>query len=99
MSSETTAPADRAAELRRLIEHHSYRYHVLDDPEIADLVYDQLYDELVALEDGHPQLRTPRPATRVGSPRPRLPQGRPPEPRSRRPGHDREACRMGRRRS
>ncbi len=36
MSSRTAAPARRAAELRRLIEHHNYRYHVLDDPEIDD---------------------------------------------------------------
>ena len=34
VSSRTAAPAERAAELRRLIEHHNYRYHVLDDPEI-----------------------------------------------------------------
>ena len=37
MSSEA---AQRAAELRRLIDHHNYRYHVLDDPEIPDAAYD-----------------------------------------------------------
>ena len=26
--------ARRGAELRRLVEHHNYRYHVLDDPEV-----------------------------------------------------------------
>ena len=26
----------RADELRRLIEHHNYRYYVLDDPEVPD---------------------------------------------------------------
>ena len=36
-SRATVLPScDRAAELRRLIEHHNYRYHVLDDPELAD---------------------------------------------------------------
>ncbi len=70
MSSKTaTAPAERAAELRRLIEHHNYRYHVLDDPEIADSAYDALFDELKALEEASPELVTPdSPTQRVGAP-------------------------------
>jgi DNA ligase (NAD+) len=65
-SSETDAAA-KLAELRRLVEHHSYRYHVLDDPEVEDAVYDALYDELQALEDDHPELVTPdSPTQRVG---------------------------------
>ena len=52
-------PAARAAELRRLVEHHNYRYHVLDDPEIPDGAYDVLYDELSAIEADHPELVTP----------------------------------------
>ena len=66
------APSDaekRAAELRRLLDHHLYRYHVLDDPEISDAGYDRLYDELVALEAEYPELRTPdSPTQRVGAP-------------------------------
>ena len=38
--------SDRAAELRAALDHHSYRYHVLDDPEIADAEYDALMQEL-----------------------------------------------------
>ena len=69
MSSRTKAPADRVAELRRLVEHHLYRYHVLDDPELTDEAYDVLYDELEALENEHPELRTPNsPTQRVGAP-------------------------------
>ena len=69
MSSRTAAPAGRAAELRRLIEHHNYRYHVLDDPEIDDAAYDALFDELKALEDENPQLVTSdSPTQRVGAP-------------------------------
>ncbi len=69
MPSKTAAPTDRAAELRRVIEHHLYRYHVLDDPEIPDAAYDALYDELVALEVDHPDLVTPdSPTQRVGAP-------------------------------
>jgi len=69
MSSRTKAPAERTAELRRLIEHHNYRYHVLDDPELSDAAYDALYDELTALEGDHPELVTAdSPTQRVGAP-------------------------------
>jgi DNA ligase (NAD+) len=58
----------RIDELRRVIEHHAYRYHVLDDPEISDAAYDTLYDELEALEDANPELITPdSPTRRVGA--------------------------------
>ena len=68
MPSRTAAPTDRAAELRRLIEHHNYRYHVLDDPEIDDSAYDVLYDELRTLEDEHPEVVTAdSPTQRVGA--------------------------------
>jgi DNA ligase (NAD+) len=60
---------ERAAELRRLIEHHNHRYHVLDDPEIDDAAYDVLFDELRTLEDAHPELVSPSsPTQRVGAP-------------------------------
>ena len=58
-----------SSELRRLVAYHSYRYHVLDDPEIPDAAYDALYDELAALEQAHPELVTPdSPTQRVGAP-------------------------------
>jgi DNA ligase (NAD+) len=60
-------PAERAAELRRLLDHHGYRYYVLDDPEIGDDQYDALLDELRATEAEHPELVTPdSPTQRVG---------------------------------
>jgi DNA ligase (NAD+) len=60
-------PAARAAELRRQLEHHGYRYYVLDDPEIGDDQYDALLDELRAIEGEHPDLKTPdSPTQRVG---------------------------------
>jgi DNA ligase (NAD+) len=69
VSSRTTSLAERAAELRRLIEYHNYRYYVLDDPEIPDEAFDALFDELRALEAAHPELVTPdSPTQRVGAP-------------------------------
>ncbi len=60
-------PQARAAELRRQLEHHGYRYYVLDDPEIGDDEYDALLDELRGLEADHPELRTPdSPTQRIG---------------------------------
>jgi DNA ligase (NAD+) len=56
-------------ELRAELNHHLYRYHVLDDPEISDAEYDRLYDELKAVEEEHPDLITPdSPTQRVGAP-------------------------------
>ncbi len=61
------APADRAAELRRLIAEHDHRYYVLDAPTIPDAEYDALFRELAALEAAHPALATPdSPTQRVG---------------------------------
>ena len=69
MPSKTTSPAKRAGDLRKLIDHHLYRYHVLDDPEIDDSAYDALYDELQSIEADHPEVVTPdSPTQRVGAP-------------------------------
>jgi DNA ligase (NAD+) len=57
----------RVEELRAQIEHHNYRYHVLDAPEIADAEFDKLMRELDALEHQHPALITAdSPTQRVG---------------------------------
>jgi DNA ligase (NAD+) len=59
----------RLDELRETVNHHLYRYHVLDDPEISDAEFDRLFDELQALEADHPDLITPdSPTQRVGAP-------------------------------
>ncbi|MCP5156880.1 MAG: NAD-dependent DNA ligase LigA [Ectothiorhodospiraceae bacterium] len=59
---------ERAAELRAQIEHHNYRYHVLDDPEIPDVEYDRLFRELQALEAEYPELDSAdSPTRRVGA--------------------------------
>ena len=59
----------RAGELREAIDYHSYRYHVLDDPEVADAEYDALVAELIVIETEFPDLITPdSPTQRVGAP-------------------------------
>ena len=72
----------RVKQLRSQLEHHSYRYYVLDDPEIGDDAYDALLDELRELERRFPQLVTPdSPTQRVGGePVGRLEKVRHPEP-------------------
>jgi len=62
------AAAERARELRRIINRHAYLYYVLDAPEIDDAAYDLLYRELETLEEEYPGLRTPdSPTQRVGA--------------------------------
>lgn len=60
-------PAERAAQLRQLIDHHNERYYTDASPEISDREFDQLLDELKKLEEKHPDLVTPdSPTQRVG---------------------------------
>ena len=60
--------AARAAELRRTLNEHIYRYFILNEPIITDAEYDALYHELKTLEAEHPELITPdSPTQRVGS--------------------------------
>ncbi|APC09271.1 DNA ligase [Moorella thermoacetica] len=64
---DLAAARQRVEELRRLIEEHNYRYYVLDQPSISDREYDALMQELIALEEAYPELRTPdSPSQRVG---------------------------------
>jgi len=53
--------------LRDQLNHHSYQYYVLDDPEIPDAEYDRLYRGLQLLEKKYPDLIThDSPTQRVG---------------------------------
>lgn len=62
------SPAERAAQLRKDLDEHNYRYYVLDAPTISDAEYDALFHELVDLEKAHPDLATPdSPTQRVGA--------------------------------
>ncbi len=57
----------RARTLREEISHHDHLYYVEDDPEISDAEYDELTDELIAIETKYPDLVTAdSPTQRVG---------------------------------
>ncbi|MGH9237833.1 MAG: NAD-dependent DNA ligase LigA [Vicinamibacterales bacterium] len=61
------SPADRVAELRRLIRYHEERYYILASPEASDAEFDALMHELERLEAEHPDLVTAdSPTQRVG---------------------------------
>ncbi len=60
-------PEKRIVELRELIRYHDRKYYTEAEPEISDLDYDRLQDELKQLEAAHPELVTPdSPSQRVG---------------------------------
>ena len=53
--------------LREKIRYHEHRYYVLDDPEISDLEFDKLLEQLKKIEAEQPDLITPdSPTQRVG---------------------------------
>jgi len=68
----SAVPADivnQAQALRETLNHHAYRYYVLDDPELPDAEYDRLFAELQHLEADYPALQTAdSPTQRVGAP-------------------------------
>ncbi|MDQ4143007.1 MAG: NAD-dependent DNA ligase LigA [Actinomycetota bacterium] len=69
VTTDREQAAKRLEELREQIDYHSYRYHVLDDPEIADVEYDSLMAELMKIEEAFPDLVTEdSPTQRVGAP-------------------------------
>lgn len=60
--------SERIIELRKLLNQYSYSYHVLDNSQVSDAVYDGLFGELKMLEAQHPELvTTDSPTQRVGN--------------------------------
>lgn len=60
--------AERAAELRSILEQANHAYYVLDDPTLSDPEFDRLMRELREIEREHPELRTPdSPTLRIGA--------------------------------
>jgi DNA ligase (NAD+) len=55
----------RWQELADEVREHQFRYYVRDAPIISDAEFDKLLRELQALEDQHPELRTPDSPTQL----------------------------------
>jgi DNA ligase (NAD+) len=69
VSSQSDAPQarERHAQLAAEVADHQFRYYVLDAPVVSDGQFDELWHELLALEEAHPELVTPdSPSQRVG---------------------------------
>ena len=64
----TQATVDDISLLRDVLIFHERKYYIEDDPLISDFEYDQLYKQLVAIEEEHPHLITPdSPTQRVSN--------------------------------
>jgi DNA ligase (NAD+) len=65
---DPTTEQQRIKELQDQLRYHNYRYYILNDPVISDQEWDQMYRELLLLEEKHPQLRTAdSPTQRAGT--------------------------------
>jgi DNA ligase (NAD+) len=66
MSPKKTSSRDRLQELKSQIREHDYNYYVLQQPAIGDYEYDQIFAELLKIEQEHPDWVTPdSPSQRV----------------------------------
>ncbi len=67
VAQQPLTPAERAAELNAALSHAAYQYYALDAPEMTDAEFDRLLQELIHLEDEHPELRSSQSYTqRIG---------------------------------
>ncbi|MFC2014865.1 NAD-dependent DNA ligase LigA [Chloroflexota bacterium] len=66
--NDLTGIKEKIEHLKAQLNHHNYRYYVLDSPEISDAEYDVMIRELKQLEEEYPQFLTPdSPTQRVGA--------------------------------
>ncbi len=57
----------RVKELYDLLEKYNYEYYVLDNPSVSDAEYDRLMQELILIEEQHPEFKSNiSPTQRVG---------------------------------
>ena len=66
--SEKSWVQERIESLREQLNQHNYHYYVLDDPITTDQDYDQLFRELLELEEKHPEFQShSSPSLRIGA--------------------------------
>jgi DNA ligase (NAD+) len=57
-----------AEQLREAINHHNHQYYVKNDPDISDRKYDELFEQLLKLEEKFPDLQSNvSPTQKVGA--------------------------------
>ncbi|MBL4902996.1 NAD-dependent DNA ligase LigA [Desulfotalea psychrophila] len=57
----------RLEELHLLLTEHSHLYYVLDEPQISDGEYDRLFQEMLKIEEAHPDwVTSDSPSQRIG---------------------------------
>ena len=52
-------------ELADEVREHQFRYYIKDSPIVSDAEFDRMFNDLVALEDRHPELRVPDSPTQL----------------------------------
>lgn len=58
---------ERINELKEILNQASYEYYVMDQPTLEDYEYDRYMEELIRLENEHPELKTPdSPTNKIG---------------------------------
>lgn len=68
MDVSTLSAHTEIQNLRESLHRHNYLYYVLEQPELSDAQYDQLYRRLIELETANPELiSTDSPTQRVGA--------------------------------
>ena len=68
MTEPTSEARERHAQLSTEIADHQFRYYVLSTPAVSDGQFDELWQELLGLEERYPELVTPEsPTQKVGS--------------------------------
>ncbi|EHN62862.1 DNA ligase [Listeria innocua ATCC 33091] len=66
-AGEEMADKKRYEELINILDQYSYDYYVIDNPTVEDAEYDQKMQELLKIEEAHPEWVTPEsPSKRVG---------------------------------
>jgi DNA ligase (NAD+) len=68
VTEPTSEARERHAQLSTEIADHQFRYYVLSTPAVSDGQFDELWQELLGLEERYPELVTPEsPTQKVGS--------------------------------
>ncbi len=67
MSDKSQSPEVQINTLRKTLRHYNHEYYVMDTPSVPDAEYDRLMQQLIELEQAHPQFASAQsPSQKVG---------------------------------